>query len=75
MKLELYKVFNEISSRMRASEIKFIIEKLSERELPKIINEEVELVHELARRSKSSESTYGELAVNYMWKIAFSDSR
>jgi ATP-dependent RNA circularization protein (DNA/RNA ligase family) len=70
-KLELYKVLNEISSRMKINQITFIIERLGQKKLENVIIEEIELVHELAKRSRSAETEYGDLAVQFMWKIAF----
>ena len=68
----MYKVFGEIASRLRVGEITFLIEKINQIPLNKVINEEIELVYELGRRSRSIQSYYGTLAVEFMWKIIFS---
>ena len=70
-KLELYKVLNEISSRLRSGEIVFIIEQFNQRKLNHLTGEEVLLVSEMAKRVRSAESTYGDMAVQFMWKLAF----
>lgn len=34
------------------------------------LEEEIELIHELAKRSKSADYQYSKLAAEYMWNIA-----
>lgn len=70
-KLEIYKIFNELASRLKLPQINFIIAQLSAVPLSKVMLKQVELVHEIAKRAVSGESDYGMKAVDYMWKIAF----
>lgn len=71
-RLELYKVLNDLAPRMKSSDFKFFIEKLMLKRKQDIIHEEIELVHEMGKRQKSGTSEFGDLAVKFMWRLAFS---
>jgi len=68
-KLELYKVLHEISSRFRKEDIEFILTQIDLLPSAKVVSEEIELVHELAKRSRGSGNSYSKLAVDFLWKI------
>lgn len=69
-KLELYKLFNELSSILKIKEIVFIVDYLSQVPLAKIISEQVDLVYEIGKRARSGESEYGQKVIDYMWRLA-----
>jgi hypothetical protein len=68
--LELYKLFNELSSILKIKEITFIVDYLSQVPLAKILNEQVDLVYEIGKRARSGDSEYGHKVVEYMWRLA-----
>ncbi len=68
--LELYKLFNELSSVLKINEINFIIDYLSQVPLAKVLKEQVDLVYEIGKRARSGEQEYGHKAVEYMWRLA-----
>ena len=53
-KLELYKVLHEVSARLRKEDIEFVLVQVDLLPPTKVVAEEIELVHELAKRSRSS---------------------
>lgn len=71
-KLELYKVLNELAPKMKEGYYSFFIEQLLKKNKTDIIHEEIELVHEMGKRQKSGTSAFGDMAVQFMWKLAFS---
>jgi len=64
--LQMYKQLVDIAGKMKGTEIEFIIKKLSAKKTA--TKEEIELVHEMAKRTYSIE--LGRIAVNYLWDIA-----
>ena len=73
-KLDLYKVFNEISSRLKAQEVSFIVNQIAQIPLSKIVMEEIELVYELAKRNRNAGSEYGYQAAEFLWNITLSSA-
>ena len=69
--LELYKVLNDVTLKMRESDMKFFIEQMAAKKPQEVIMEEVELVHEMGKRHRSGSSQFADLAVQFMWKLAF----
>ena len=77
-RLELYKILSNLGANFRGKEIKFIISKLKEVSLKNLGSEEIDLVKELSRRSRSSQGQQknenAESAVIFMQEIIFSSS-
>lgn len=57
-KLELYKVLHEVSTRLRKEDIEFVLTQVDQIPVQKVVAEEIELAHELAKRSRSSGTSY-----------------
>jgi len=68
--LEIYKLFNDLSARLRLQQIEFIISQLDSVPMKKVILVQVQLVHEIGRRAMSGDCSYGQKAIDYMWKLA-----
>ena len=53
--LEIYKLFNELSSRLKVEVIHFVLDQLSAVSLAKVKMVELQLVHEIGKRAISVE--------------------
>ncbi|CDW89068.1 ubiquitin carboxyl-terminal hydrolase family protein [Stylonychia lemnae] len=73
IKIELFRVFNELSTRLKINEVTFIITQIDQIPLQKLMMEELELVHELAKRTRGSDTQYGVQAIELFWKIITSN--
>ena len=72
-KLELYNLLSEISPRLRYQEVSFIIDQINQIPLQKVVLKEIELVYELAKKSRTSNSDYGQQAAEFLWNITLSN--
>jgi len=70
--LEMYKLFNDLASRLKLNEINYVIEQISSIAPSKIIQDHVALVHEIGKRARTGDTAYGHKAVEFMWKVVIS---
>ena len=67
MRLQIYKVFGELT--LRKDDVDYVVRKISDLPLNRLLGEEVELVTNLAKKLKGSPDESGKV-VNWLLKIA-----
>lgn len=65
-KIEVYKVISDISMKLREQDIQYILHLISQTPLTKMSGSEIELVNELAKRSRGDSANN---AAELMWNI------
>ena len=68
--LEIYKLLNELASRLKLKEINFLIDQMSQIPLQKVTQEQVSLVHEIGKRARTEQCEYGNKVLDYLLKLA-----